>query len=109
MLAAVASRQGVVFIFRRIQNVWSLMTTLQAPLQDFFATSVDMSHDGRTLKVNSFPTGRAHVFVRPADTWQYATSLAPFGRRGEICQNSRLSGDGKTLVFTCTAPPRWIE
>jgi len=119
MLAAAASREdangvedaGAVYVFRRIQNVWSLMTKLHAPqplAQDFFGTSVDMSHDGRTLKVTSVlplddlgnPEMSTHLFVRPANTWQFCKTLAPL-YPGDLCQSSRLSGDGQTLVFSC--------
>ena len=121
MLAVAAPRQdvngvedaGAIFVFRRIQNVWSLMTTLHArqpKFQDFFGTSVDMSQDGRTLKVTSVlpitdinePEMRTHIFVRPGNTWRFSTMLAPF-YPGDFCQSSRLSGDGQTLVFSCAS------
>ena len=99
------------YVFRRTRNVWSLMATLHAPallFEDFFGNSLDMSHDGRTLKVMSvlpldsigFPEMRTHIFVRPANTWQHAVTLAPF-YPADQCQSTRLSADGQTLVSSC--------
>ncbi len=47
---------GIVYVFRRARNAWGLVATLHAPeplFRDFFGSSLDMSHDGRTLKVIS--------------------------------------------------------
>ena len=62
--------------------------TLPQPLgsRTSSATLSDMSHDGRTLKVNSVSSRddcrhskfRTHIFVRPANTWQHSVTLAPF-------------------------------
>ena len=64
ILAAAAPREdvhgvedaGVVYVFRRFRNAWGLVAKLHAPeplSEDFFGSSLDMSHDGRTLKVMS--------------------------------------------------------
>ena len=58
-------------------------------IEDCFGTSVDMSLDGRTLKISSFnpdgdfdiPQFRTHIFVRPANTWRFSVTLAPFDPR----------------------------
>ena len=102
---------GTVYVFRRTRNVWRLVATLHAPelqFQDFFGSSLDMSHDGRTLMVMSVlrhdsvgpPEMHTHIFVRPADAWQHAVTLAPF-YPGDRCQITRLSADGQTLVSSC--------
>jgi len=102
---------GVVYVFRRARNAWRLVAKLHAPellFQDFFGSSLDMSQDGRTLKVMSIlprdslglPEMRTHIFVRPADTWQHAVTIAPLSPV-DLCQSTRLSGDGQTLVSSC--------
>jgi trimeric autotransporter adhesin len=102
---------GTVYVYRRIQNVWSLMTTLRAPnpsFEDSFGTSVDMSLDGRTLKISSvnprndfnIPQFRSHIFVRPANTWRYSVTIEPSIPNDE-CYSTRLSGDGQTIVSSC--------
>jgi hypothetical protein len=119
ILAVSASRQtvgsvpdaGAVYVFRRVQNAWSLMATLHAPqpsIEDFFGTSVDMSLDGRTLKINSaspygdldIPQFRTHIFVRPASTWRHSVTLVPSIPNDE-CYSTRLSADGQTIVSSC--------
>ena len=103
---------GVVYIYQKSSSgIWSLAATLNSPTQlpkDSFGISVDLSVDGRTLKVNSIapfdeegnPEFRTHIFVRPGSTWQHSVTLAPF-IAGDLCQTVRLSGDGNTLVFSC--------
>ena len=104
---------GVVYIYQKSSSgSWSLAATLNAPTplpNDEFGASVDMSLDGRTLKVDSFapwtapdgnPWFRTHIFVRPGTTWQHSVTLAG-AVDGDTCQNTRLSRDGNTLVSTC--------
>jgi trimeric autotransporter adhesin len=129
MLAVGASRQdvngktdaGAVYLYRRIGSTWSLMATLHAPTptaDDRFGHSVDMSRDGRTLKVNSsqLHTGtgnpeldiRTHIFVRPASTWQFSVTLGPV-HADEFCRHARMNGDGNTLVLQCRAYENYID
>ena len=102
---------GAVYVFRRTRNVWQPMARLQAPQplsHDFFGAALDISRDGRTLKVTSTqprdsrgnPARSTHMFVRPADTWQYAGAI-PMLSTEDWCQSTRLSGDGQTLVLSC--------
>jgi len=106
---------GVVYVYQRSSSgSWSLAATLNAPTPlpfDLFGYSVDMSLDGRTLKVDSFGPRvqvgpdqdylfRTHIFVRPGITWQHSVTLAG-AVDGDQCQNTRLSRDGNTLVSTC--------
>jgi trimeric autotransporter adhesin len=107
---------GTVYVFRRTRNAWRLVATLHAPellSVGIFGSSLDLSHDGRTLKVMSIlrhqsvgpPDMQTHIFVRPANAWQHAVTLAPF-YPGDQCAITRLSGDGQTLVSNCvTIPP----
>jgi hypothetical protein len=104
----------VVYLFSRATDgSWSLATTLQAPApaaNDHFGFSVDMSLDGRTLKVSSRlpvdgegnPEGRTHIFVRPDNTWQHDVTLAPY-YPGDHCPTVRMSTNGRTLVAACFA------
>src|SRR5688572_9703050 len=102
---------GAVYVFRRSNNAWGQVARLQAPepmSEDFFGASLDMSRDGRTLKVMSTqprdsrgtPARSTHIFVRPASTWQYAMTI-PMFTAGDWCQSTRMSGDGQTLVLSC--------
>ena len=106
---------GVVYIYQKSSSgSWSLAATLNAPESlryDQFGFSVEMSLDGRTLKVGSFgpllPAGsdldyyfRTHIFVRPGSTWQHSVTLTG-AVDGDACEGTRLSRDGNTLVATC--------
>jgi len=102
---------GAVYVFRRSQDTWSQVARLQAPellADDNFGFSLDMSHDGRTLKVMAVrprdsrgnPSFRTHIFVRPATSWQHTATLAAF-HPGDECHSTRMSRDGQTLVSSC--------
>jgi hypothetical protein len=111
---------GAVYIFRRVQNVWRVMTRLDSPQPqtfDRFGLSPEISDDGLTLKVMSFmpynrggdfepdlTEYRTHTYVRTGNTWQHFYTLAPFFF-GDICRTTRLSGDGQTLVSACDVSP----
>jgi hypothetical protein len=105
---------GVVYLFRRASSGWALAATLQAPSPaagDQYGFSVDMSQDGRTLKVSSLrpfngagnPVGRTHIYVRPAETWQHSATLAPW-HAGDECPTVRMSGNGQSLIAACRGP-----
>ena len=109
---------GAVYIYRRIQNAWSLMTRLDSPQPqrfDGFGTLPEISDDGRTLKVNSIqpsnpegPEYRTHTYLRSGDAWQRFATLAPFCR-GDQCLITRMSGDGQTLVSYCVTSPTEVR
>jgi trimeric autotransporter adhesin len=107
---------GAVFVYTRAaDNSWHLMTTLSGPnpqANDQFGYSVDLSLDGRTLKVSSRlpldgggnPEGRTHLYVRPDLQWQHSVTLLPH-YAGDICPSTRMSTDGRTLVASCFSNP----
>jgi len=107
-----SAHAGAVYLFKRDpQGAWSLATTLRAATpaaNDQFGYSVDMSQDGRTLKVSSLlpvdgagsPAGRTHIYVRPGDTWQHSVTLAPY-YAGDQCPTVRMTGNGETLLSAC--------
>ncbi len=108
------SHSGAVYLFRRDGATWTLATTLQnatPSAEDQFGFSVDMSQDGRTLKVSSMkpldgggdPRGRTHIYVRPGDTWQHSVTLAPYFP-GDLCPTVRMTGKGTTLLQVCDDP-----
>ncbi len=110
---------GAVYIFRRVQNAWSLIQTLHpaTPIEGgWFGHSVDISHDARTIKVNSTRSLdtegnldiRTHIFLKEASTWEHVTSLDPF-YPGDRCHNSRLDGFGQTLVSSCYGGPTGLR
>lgn len=107
-------RAGAVYLFRRASDGWSLATTLRAPSPvagDQYGFSVDMSQDGRTLKVSSLrplnsagnPVGRTHLYVRPGETWEHSVTLAPY-HSGDECPTVRMSGNGQSLIAACRGP-----
>jgi hypothetical protein len=121
LIAVGASRQdvtgstdaGAVYLYERSETgSWSLATTLHAPqivADDFFGVSVDLSLNGRVLKVSSFgprdgegnPEGRTHIYIRnAAGVWRHSTTLAPF-YAGDSCVVTRMSANGQTLVQYC--------
>jgi hypothetical protein len=102
---------GAVFVYQRSSSgSWSLVATLHSPAPlrfDLFGQSLDMSLDGRTLKVDAQgpfrPDGTwnvTHIYVRPGATWQHSATIVP-AVPGDVCQNTRLSRDGNTLVASC--------
>jgi trimeric autotransporter adhesin len=119
-IAVAASRQdvagavdaGAVYLYERSsEGSWSLAATLHAPrikAEDFFGASVDLSLNGRMLKVGSLgprdaegnAKGRSHIFVRGAAGWRHSTTLAPF-YAGDLCAVTRMSADSLTLVQYC--------
>ncbi len=105
------SHSGAVYLFRRDGATWTLATTLQnstPSAEDQFGFSVDMSQDGRTLKVSSLkpldgggdPFGRTHIYTRPGDTWQHSATLAPYFA-GDQCPTVRMTSKGDTLIAAC--------
>jgi len=109
-----AGLAGVVYVFRRAGATWNLAATLRSldpQFADFFGYSIDMSLDGRTIKVNSLQPqdaevnheGRTHIFDRSGSTWVHKVTLAPF-HAGDFCSKVRMSGDGLTLVANCFVP-----
>jgi hypothetical protein len=107
-----AIRAGKVYFYGRGgDGRWTAQSTLRAPTlqaNDYFGASVDLSVDGRTLKVNSIqphdwegnPEVRTHIFVRSGPAWVHSTTIAP-PVPGEFCQTVRMSGDGHTLIMSC--------
>jgi trimeric autotransporter adhesin len=106
---------GEVYVFRRASDgSWSLSATLRSPEPggfDFFGVSVDLSLDGRTLKVSSLnprdddgnPVGSTHIFDASGTSWQHQATLGPV-HASNLCARVRMSGDGLTLVAKCTSP-----
>lgn len=128
LLAVGSSRQdvagvteaGVVYIYQRsASGSWSLATTLSSPRPhplNNFGGNIDMSLDGRTLKVSereppsfegdSDARVRTYIFLRPSSVWRESANFVWFSNRTDFCHTSRLSGDGNTLVFSCDNPIR---
>ncbi len=103
-------RQGLVYVYERATTGWRHTATITPPepqTAGYFGYSVELSLDGRTLKVNSLPPrvddeyeARTHIFQRVGSTWQLETTLAPY-HAGDYCAVVRMSGDGLTLVANC--------
>jgi len=93
---------GRVYLYRKSSSgSWSLAQTLSAPNEIVFGSSVDMSLDGRTLKVDSGGGEFTHIYVRPGTTWQLSSTIT--ASSDEVCDTTRLSSDGNTLVSACEA------
>lgn len=107
-----ATDAGAVYIYKRSDTgSWSLAATLHAPkivAGDFFGASVDLSLNGRTLKVGSLgpqdgagnAQGRSHIYLLGAAGWRHSTTVKPF-YAGDFCAVTRMSADGQTLVQYC--------
>ena len=101
---------GRAYLFDRdAANNWSVELELGPPVaaaNDYFGYSVDLSSDGRTIKVDSLlpnhssgePEGRTHLWTFAGDSWTYQRALQ---FSGDLCRSSRLSADGLTLVRYC--------
>ena len=111
---------GAVYIFRRVQNTWSLVQTLHptTPAENgWFGHSVDMSDDARTIKVDSTRATddegnldiSTHIFLNEeTGTWAHVKTLEPF-HPGDRCHSSRLDGLGQTLVSSCFGGPTGVR
>ena len=110
---------GAVYIFRRVQNAWSLVQTLHPPApreNGWFGHSVDISHDARTIKVNSTRETdsngnldiRTHIYLNETGSYAHVRTLAPF-YAGDRCISSRLDGFGQTLVTSCFGGPTGVR
>jgi hypothetical protein len=104
---------GRVYLFHRDANgTWTQHSVLTAPeprSQHQFGYSVDMSEDGTLLKVAAAlppaneeenADSEIHFFERDGMTWQHSEVLPSFVE-GYECGQSRLSGDGLTLIAVC--------
>jgi trimeric autotransporter adhesin len=103
---------GAVYVYERSSaGSWSLVATLHAPRTragDFFGASLELSLNGRTLKVSSsgprdgegYAEGRSHIYVRAEAGWRHSTTIRPF-YAGDQCAVTRMSADGQTLVQYC--------
>lgn len=105
---------GEVYVFRRRSNGWTLAATLRAPERseaDFFGVSVDISLDGRTIKVSGLnprdsegqPQGRTYIFGRTGETWAHLTTIGPL-LADFRCPNVRMAGNGRKMVSICRFP-----
>ena len=104
---------GVVYIYQKsASGSWSLAATLKSPRPhalNNFGGSLDMSLDGRTLKVSEIeppasewdlPRFRTYIFERPGTVWHESFTFVSLTFI-EWCITTRLSGDGTTLVASC--------
>jgi hypothetical protein len=102
---------GEVVTFTRASNgTWSVANTLYAPAPfngDQFGLSVDLSGDGKTLKVlGNTPGGVAgdqltnYIYTRTDTGWEIQQTV----EGPNPCRFSRMSGDGTTLLVHCEAP-----
>ena len=79
-----------------------------AAISNGFGYSVDITEDGRTLKVNSrLPRGedsnyegRTHIYDFDGTTWRRTATIGP-ALPGYYCTFVRMSGDGTTLTSLC--------
>ena len=108
-------RSGAVHVFERGSTGWRHTGSILPPEPqgfDYFGLSVDLSLDGKTLKITSMQPqdpdtsqgvntqGRTHIYQRVGSTWQRETTIAPF-YAGDFCPMVRMSTDGGTLVASC--------
>jgi hypothetical protein len=86
-----------------------VLTAPELRSQHQFGYSIDMSEDGTLLKVaaalppaneEDHPDSEIHFFERDGMTWQHSEVLPSFVEDYE-CGQSRLSGDGLTLIAVC--------
>ncbi|MDQ6989128.1 MAG: hypothetical protein Q9M19_04535, partial [Mariprofundaceae bacterium] len=116
------TRSGAVYVFSRTALSWVQQAYLKASnvdLNDNFATSVSLSHDGNTLAVGAgdedsaavgiggnqssnaaLGSGAAYVFFRTGGIWaqQAYIKASNTGAGDRFSQQVSLSGDGNTLA-----------
>lgn len=104
---------GRVYMFRRGHGGnWAVNSVLTAPTPAAghrFGDSLNMSDDGKLLKVSVYlpgnyydiePSSEIHFFARQGNTWTHAGML-PAIYEGWDCSQSGMSGDGRTLIVVC--------
>jgi hypothetical protein len=72
-----------------------------------FGHSIDMSEDGTLLKVAAImrgtvadPDSELHFFERDGMSWRHSETVPPLFAEYK-CNQSRMSGDGSTLIVYC--------
>jgi trimeric autotransporter adhesin len=103
---------GRVYLFHRgTDGTWTLHSVLTRPQVQAnrnFGVSLDLSEDGTLLKVGGAvspldeftpPESELHFFERDGTSWQHSESMPTFFPH-YFC-NSRLGGDGLTLISHC--------
>ncbi|MGV3596626.1 MAG: T9SS type A sorting domain-containing protein [Bacteroidota bacterium] len=96
---------GIVYIFVKINGVWSPQYSIYNTLFSRFGYSVDLSHNGNRLVVGAPFEGKgvAYVFERSGNTWSTYYKVAsnfnyPNGRVPFEGSSVAISGDGNTLM-----------
>lgn len=104
-----AAHAGEVHLYRRDSlSRWIPDTIFHAPIiaaEDYFGVDIDMSSDGKTIRVNAqLPViagrsiGRSHVWFFDGGTWN-RHDVPQSG--AFFCPSARMSADGYTLVQYC--------
>jgi len=100
---------GELHLYRRdSQNHWAPSARLNAPVvfaEDYYGYDVDLSSDGRTIRVNSLlyaaggePVGRTYLWNYNGTSWSDGQlPSASF----LTCNSARMSADGFTLMQNC--------
>jgi hypothetical protein len=104
---------GRVYLFHRgTDGTWtrqSILTRPQVRQNHGFGVTLDISEDGTLLKVGGAvspmdefeaPDSEIHFFEREGTSWRHSETMPAFFPAYE-CSNSRLSGDGLTLIAVC--------
>ena len=100
---------GELQLYRRdSQNRWYPSAHFTAPTvfaEDYYGYDVDLSSDGRTIRVNSLlyamggqPVGRTHIWYYDGASW--SAGQLP-GTSAMPCRSARMSGDGFTVMQYC--------
>jgi len=104
------SFNGAVYLFRRNGTTWTQEKRLGGgPANDNFGRYVDLDDSGNTLAIwhrasSTAGYGVAEIYNRTSAGWlPTATLPVPAAAVGNTnCESQALSGDGKTLVRTCS-------
>jgi hypothetical protein len=100
---------GELHLYRRdSQNRWYPSAHFTAPTvfaEDYYGYDVDLSSDGRTIRVNSLayanggpPVGRTYIWYYDGVSW--SAGVLP-SASFMVCPSARMSGDGFTLMQYC--------
>jgi hypothetical protein len=87
------TNRGGFYVYRRINNVWSLRATITDDGDLVNGQCVSMSGDGTTIAIGS--TGNCKIYVGSDNSWSKQATIGTYGSATDVA----LSEDGNELVL----------
>jgi hypothetical protein len=101
-----AESEGAVYIFERNRGTWAQKAIVRSGSPQAgasFGNQVELSADGQTMAVNApFEDLRGASYVFTKRNGQWVQQIRIPAAEGQSCENTALSGDGRTLAVGCS-------